>query len=235
MNSVLINPFVAVCPNETLSAAGLFSKVPVEATLVHKDGDKMIRAAVLACLISAMLATSALANSGCKVALHVERHRNMSCSGLPGIETCDAINHTYSGCDDIDVFPVFYDIYGITGAMVGLTWPDSWGSCAFTPCGFDFLISDIVHPGDSFAGTWTACQYIRSAVVGFGWLAPSSGGRICPIADPSGFMGVTDCEFVQFEPVAVFCAGACGTDGDNPCGGGVSEEKTWGSIKSMYR
>ena len=195
----------------------------------------MRKPALLAWLVLAMLAASALANSDCKMALHVVRHSNMNCNGLPRIETCLDIKHTYDACDDVDVFPVVYDVYGITNVIVGLTWPDSWGSCAFTPCGFDLIISDIVRPGDWFSGVWTECQYVRSAVVGFGWLAPTSSGQICPVPDPNGNLGVSDCEFVEFDFAAVFCAGVCGREGQNPCGGGVSEDKTWGAIKSMYR
>lgn len=190
--------------------------------------------ALLLCLLAAVFAASCLAAEANKVAVHVQRHTNMNCAGLPILESCADIRYTYDGCDDIDVFPVVYDIYGVTNVVIGLDWPASWGSCAFTPCGFDLQMSDIVYPGDWVSGAWSECRHMRSCVVGFGWLAPSSGGRICPFPNPGGELGVVDCDLVFHSAAAVFCAGVCGADGDSPCGG-ASEEKTWGSIKSMYR
>lgn len=213
----------------------MFSKVALEAKLTHKDGDPMRKSALPACLLLILLAAQATAGANHKIAVHVLPHANRNCNSLPGIQGCNDIKYTHDGCGDVDVFPVAYDLSGVTAVEVGLTWPDSWGSCAFTPCGFDLLMSEIVYPGDWLSGAWTECQYVRAVVVGFGWLAPTSGGRICPSPNPLGFMGVTDCEFIQLEFAAAYCAGVCGMDGENPCGGGVSEDKTWGSIKSMYR
>lgn len=195
----------------------------------------MAKAALLAWLMTGLLVVSAFGSSDHKIAVHVLPHSNTNCNGLPRIYGCKDIQYTYDGCDDVDVFPVVYDVGGITGIDVGLSWPASWGSCAFTPCGFDLMIHDIVHPGDWVTGTWVECQSMTTAVVGFGWLAPNSGGEICPSPNTMGFMGVTDCDYTQYEASATFCAGVCGTDGEDPCGGGVSEAKTWGSIKSMYR
>ena len=213
----------------------MFGRVPSEAILTHKDGDTMKNVVLLICLAALAVAAPALANPDNKMAVHVARHTSVNCSGLPVVRTCADIKHTYDGCGDIDVFPVVYDIYGITSIQVGLTWPDSWGSCAFTPCGFDLTIGGMAFPGDHFTGAWSECHYISSHIVGVGWLASSSGGIICPVPDPLGVLGVTDCEFIQHQASAIFCAGACGASGDDPCGGGVSEEKTWGAIKSMYR
>jgi hypothetical protein len=202
----------------------------------HKDGVLMRKLVSFAFIAVMMFTASASSSSDCKIAIHVQPHANPSCNRLPTLDGCLDIEHTYTGCEDVDVFPVVYDISGLTGIEVGITWPDSWGSCAFRPCGFDLLIhGEITNPGDYLAGTWTECQYVNSVVAGYGWLAPTSAGRVCPFSSPTGFMGVTDCGYTKHEASAVFCAGVCGAEGDNPCGGGISEDKTWGSIKSMYR
>ena len=191
---------------------------------------------IIAGIAVVLLAASSFAGSDCKIAVHVLPHATTSCNRLPDVPSCMDGSHTYDGCDDIDAFPVVYDIYGVTGVAFGLTWPDDWGSCAFTPCGFDLIISgEIVNPGDSFSGTWHECQYMNSLVAGVGWLLPTSPGRICPSPYYEGRTGVTDCDFVEHDVSVVYCAAACGAEGDDPCGGGISLEKTWGSIKSMYR
>jgi len=217
----------------------LFGKVPVKQRPRHKDGVLMTRPLLFAFLLSVMvaaLAACASAGSDHKIAIHVLPHSSRACGNLPEVPGCVDINHTLAGCGDVDVYPVIYDISGITGIEIGLTWPEAWGSCAFTPCGMDFTISEIHWPGDGISGTWLECQTTRSIVIGFGWLAPTSAGLICPSPHRiSGFIGVTDCSYAEFGPSAVFCAGVCGAEGDDPCGGPSSEGKTWGSIKSMYR
>ena len=189
------------------------------------------------CAVLTATAPAAHAGSNHKIAIHVLSHERRTCdSGLPRIQTCKDIQYTYDACTDIDVFPIFFDLSGVTGIEVGLMWPGSWGSCAFTPCGFDFVIGTIEQPGDAMAGTWYQCRHDLCVVAGYGWLAPSSGGEICPVPSAvTDFMGVTDCDFVQYPPAAYYCAGACGTGGENPCGGGISEGKSWGAIKSMFK
>jgi hypothetical protein len=205
----------------------------------HKDGGVMRKLTLLAFVMTALTAASALAGSNAdhKVAIHVALHDGRNCnSGLPDIRSCKDIDYTYDGCMDVDVFPIFYDLAGVRGIQIGLTWPASWGSCAFTACGFDYIIGEIVNPEDGFAGTWAECQYVRQVIAGYGWLGPSSGGFICPVPNRiTGRIGVADCDFVEDPPAEIYCGGACGKRGDDPCGGGFSEDKTWGNIKAMFR
>jgi len=217
----------------------LFGTVPVRRRPGHKDGVLMMRILLFAFLVSvivAAMAACASAGSDHKIAVHVLPHSGRTCGSLPEVPGCMDINHTLAGCGDVDVYPVVYDISGITGIEVGLTWPEAWGSCAFTPCGIDFVISEIKWPGDGISGTWQECQNDRSIVIGFGWLAPTSAGLICPSPlRTTGFIGVADCGYATYPPSAMFCAGVCSAEGDDPCGARVSEDRTWGSIKSMYR
>ena len=217
----------------------MFDRVRVEETSESKYGGTMRPIPLLVFIVTALLGLSALAgdNADHKIAVHVAPHAGRNCSsGIPDISTCKDIDYTYDSCTDIDVFPIIYDLYGVTGVQLGLTWPTSWGSCAFTACGFHYVIGEIVNPGDGFAGTWHDCQHIRQVIVGFGWLGPMSGGLICPTENPyTGLLGTSDCDFEEDPPAQVFCAGACGEAGDDPCGGGFSEDKTWGGIKAMFR
>lgn len=199
----------------------------------------MIRLMLLALAITALIAATVLAGSNAnhKVAIHVALHESRDCnSGLPDIRSCKDIAYNFDGCADVDVFPIFYDLAGVTGIQLGLRWPTSWGSCAFTPCGFEFIIGGIVNPDDGFAGTWSECQYVSQVVTGYGWLGPLSDGAICPVPNlTTGLIGVSDCDFAEDAPAEIYCGGACGRKGDDPCGGGFSEEKTWGNIKAIFR
>jgi hypothetical protein len=215
-------------------------KVITDGLPEHKDGDVMVKAALFTALVIILFSTAGSTNSDHKIAVHVLPFGSRTCgSGLPDMDDCREINHTHAGCEDIHFFPVIFDVWGIAGVQFGFTWPASWGTCAYTPCGSDFTIGQVVKPGDWIACTWRQCQYDNYLVTGFGWLAASSAGRICPVAGTgTDFIGVTGCQGEnpqEFEAAALFCAGVCGQSGDDPCGGGVSEEKTWGAIKSMYR
>jgi hypothetical protein len=46
---------------------------------------------------------------------------------------------------------------------------------------------------------------------------------------------VADCDGAQDEPVEIFCAGIGGTAGEDPCGSRISEDKSWGSVKGLFR
>ena len=205
----------------------------------HKDGGIMRSPGFIIFFIAVLssLPVRAGSNADHKVAIHIAPHDARNCnSGLPDIRSCRDIDYTHDGCMDVDAFPVFYDLSGVTAVQIGLSWPESWGSCAFTPCGFDLVIGEIVNPQDGFAGTWDECRDMWLAIAGYAWLGPTSGGLICPAPNPiTGLIGVADCTYLEDPPSAVFCAGACGQRGDDPCGGGVSENKTWGNIKAMFR
>jgi hypothetical protein len=199
----------------------------------------MIKLALPAFVMTLLIAASAIAGSNAdhKVAIHVALHESRTCnSGLPDLRSCKDIAYTFDGCTDVDVFPIFYDLAGVTAIQLGLSWPVSWGSCAFTACGFDFVIGEIVDPEDGMAGTWNDCRYVSRVIVGYGWLGPLSAGIVCPVPNrTTGRIGVTDCDYSEDEPAGIYCGGACGKMGDDPCGGDFSEDKTWGNIKAMFR
>lgn len=192
-----------------------------------------------ASLISLLIISTCLAGGeSVKVALHVRAHNaKQSCANLPVIEGCGDINATYAGCGDVDVFTVFFDFDGCTGAHWGLTWPAEWGSGATTHCG-DLSIGGIVDPGDWVAVTYMNCQPGPVIVVAWTWLMGAwSPGVVYPVAAPPEwpFAGITDCDFVEWEAVCTFGAGICGACGDDPCGPSATEAATWGTVKSMFR
>jgi hypothetical protein len=198
---------------------------------------------ILAIALALMLFASAAfagMNANVKVAVHVDVHKSRTCSkNFATITGCADIVFTWTvTCPtDIDVFPVFFDLVGVTGVQHNMTWPEAtWYSCAYTKCAGDFQIGDIVNTGDGVAYTWSTCQYVPVVVCGFGWLWASTPGLICLGPNPTtGLLSATDCNFAEDEPICVFCAGACGLVGDDPCDPTATEPSTWGSIKSMFR
>jgi hypothetical protein len=173
-----------------------------------------------------------------KAAVHILEAGGGSCQeGLPLIETCEDIVTTYEGCGEVNIFPVFYDLTEVAGIQHGLTWPESWGSCTFTQCAGDLTLGEIVNPGDGISCKWEECQDVSVVVTGYGSLSAISPGEIRIVPNPSSsLISTTDCHFIDSPPAQTFYAGACGVDGENPCGGTVGTvPKTWGQIKSMFR
>jgi hypothetical protein len=178
------------------------------------------------------------ANEGHTVAIHVISHGSTTCTkGFPAIDDCEDVVYEYESCDDIDVFPVFLDLSGVTGIQYGLTWPSAWGSCAYTACVGDFTIGDIEDPGDGIAHSWSECQNVSIVVAGYGWLSPSGSGLVCPTLNPRTYkIGTSDCDFVEDSAYETYCAGVCGGDGEDPCPYPTGRNpSTWGKIKRMFR
>lgn len=189
-------------------------------------------------LVVFVAAISHAGNENVKVALHVQAHNaTQTCDNLPQIEGCSDIVTTYPGCDDVDVFAVFFDMEEFHATEHGLLWPTEWGTGVTSHCG-DLFIGDIVVPGDWMALSWFDCQPSSVGVVAWTWLVASSPGAIDPIPRPGGILGVTDCLHGVYREWPVICAmgaGVCGIYGDDPCGPSAAEPSTWGSIKAMFR
>lgn len=178
-------------------------------------------------------------NAGHKVAVHVTSHdpRTVCTKFFPVIDGCEDIVYEYESCEDVDIFPVFLDLVGVTGIEYGLTWPIAWGTCDFMACAGDYRIGEIREPGDGIAHAWKQCQGVSMVVAGFCRLSPSDSGLVCPTENPTTFhIGTSDCAFSEDEPYETYCTGVCGEEGENPCGYPTSTDRsTWGKIKRMFR
>ena len=179
-------------------------------------------------------------NASVRVAVHVlPRDCDRGCSRkFPEISDPCNIKATQEGCGDFDFFPVFYDLNECLGVQYAVVWPGSY-SCIFSMCAFSH-IGEIVWPGDWIAQCFEDCQTGFSVIPGWGWITVNEPGRICIAPDPfSGQIKVLDCSCGQIDnPVATYCAGVCGAEGDDPCTESIAkatEATTWGAIKGMFR
>jgi uncharacterized repeat protein (TIGR01451 family) len=178
---------------------------------------------ILALALGFALAMPAAAQAGrnpvAKAAVHLLPHAERSCSKeFPSITGCEDIVTTYAGCQDIDVFPVFFNLTEYSGMEYGLTWPGA-ETCAFTSCS-DLSIGQIVNSGDGISHAWAACHPDPVAVPGWGWMGAVDYGSICLVDRPGAdAIYVGDCDGALDEPIAIFCSGVCGNAGDDPCGG----------------
>jgi hypothetical protein len=201
---------------------------------------------VLACLaVSVAIVTwgtsaSGGANSEHKLAIHVKPHPTSCTTGHPRFTNCTQITFTYAGCGEVDIVPVFYDLTEYRANEFGLEWPAQWGSMSWLRCRGDVAVGTITRSGDGTAIAWSSCQRTWSIAPGFGWLSPSSGGRVCPIRDlPTNDWGTVDCApepgpYYDY-PAFVYCAGICGAAGDDPCNQPGSAGSTWGEIKAIFK
>jgi hypothetical protein len=201
----------------------------------------MDRIVIIALLVLAFTASTCRAgDEDVKVALHVQEHdADQSCDNLPAIAGCGDISTTYSGCGEVDVFTVFFDFDGCTGAEWALTWPEEWGTALTTSCG-DFTIGTITAPGDWVATTWSTCQPGPAIIPAWTRLTAGGPGRVDPIPKyrpgrMDYFLGIANCSFAEINVMCAFGVGVCGMYGGDPCGPTASEPTTWGLIKGMFR
>ncbi len=182
-------------------------------------------------------------NTNAKVAVHVMPHAARTCTDeFPVIADCSDI---VASCpaNDIDFFPVFYDLASFKGFEYSVDWPGTY-SCAFTSCS-DLTIGSIVFPAgtvpywdgtDRVAHAWGTCQLDHIAVPGWGWICEPGPATITIVASSgSGYLQIGDCDQAWNEPVSNFNAGMGGAAGQLPCGPAPVDGTTWGSIKRMFK
>ena len=198
---------------------------------------------VIAIAVPILLATAWACSAGdedVKIAIHVQAHNaEQTCESRPVIMSCGDIQTTYSDCEDVDVFGVYFDFDGLTCAEYGLAWPEEWGTGVTTSCG-DLTMGNITHPGDWISLAWTECQPGPTMISAWTWLSADGPGVVAPVPRPATgglppFLGIADCEFVQIQVMCALGAGVCGICGDDPCGPSATEAGTWGAIKVMFR
>lgn len=192
-----------------------------------------------------LVAGSALAGLGHnpvhKAAIHIKNHPTSCAVNYPTFANCVAIQHTYGGCGDVDVMPVFFDLSEFTSVDFGLTWwinPSL--SMVWTRCLGAGAVGTISHSGDGTVITWGACQQAYSVAPGYGWLSVSGPEIIYPDRNPVTLRcGVTDCQpspGPYFDSSSQYSAGGiCGIVGDDPCTPVGTRHSTWGAIKAMLR
>lgn len=200
----------------------------------------MLRTGVLVAVFCVLLFTAGFAGSNAthKIGLHVLPHDARSCSeNFPVITQCPEIIHSYPGCGEIDVFPVFFDVVEVSAIEYGLFWPPVWGNCVYTTCSGDVTSGNIVSSGDGISHHWSNCHQAWVIIPGYAWLdIQGLAGAIAPVANPgTGFIGTTDCDGLSDVPVGAYSAGVCGVPGDDPCCLCGTEKTTWGQIRMMFR
>lgn len=205
----------------------------------HRYIAQMILLAVA--VVSLLLAGTVLAGNNLyyKAALHIAPHEERTCeAGWPEIADCTEINTVFPGCDDFDVFPVFFDLAEARRLEYGLSWPAQWGDCVFMSCAGDHTTGSIVSTGDGIAHEWDQCHQAEVVVTGYAWFSsPVAPGQLILIPNPqTGFLGATDCDGTRDFAIGLAVSGVCGIPGDNPCDCGcASEPRTWSELKSMFR
>jgi len=193
---------------------------------------------VMVIALVASMACSCFAGNNplAKVAVHVRAHNSkLGCTVSPAIETCLDIVTT-EPTYNVDAFPIFYELTEFKALEYGLNWPAEWGTGTFTSCS-DLTIDGIVNPGDGVAHSWFVCQGTVSAP-GFLWLYASAPGNICVVNNPNSVDGpgiyIVDCSQGVDNPMSNFCAGAYGSDGEDPCQD-ATDPTTWSAIKQIFR
>lgn len=178
----------------------------------------------------------------CMIAIHVRPHQQTTtCTQIASdVNDCDEIVTTTGSCD-VDVFPVFFEIFECQGSGYGLTWPIEWGEMAFTSCS-DVTEGSLALPGDGISHSWTSCRTDHMVIPGYGRLIAASPGLIELIPHPTtGMISLTTCRGYEYQVIPmgglVHRAGVCGAAGDRvECGGPQRTlPTTWSAIKAMFR
>jgi hypothetical protein len=187
-------------------------------------------------------------NTEAKVAVHVLAHESRTCvDGLPTITDCFDIISTCPG-NDVDFFPVFFDLVEYTGVEYSVEWPGTY-SCGFTSCS-DLTIGNIIWPAgtvpledrtDWISHAWFDCHTEPVAIPGWGWIYEPVPAMIRIVANTEGgFIWVAECGepgsvYELNEPVCNFAAGIAGAIGESACQPSSVRSSTWGGIKHLFR
>jgi hypothetical protein len=196
----------------------------------------MARYIAISALLAAALVGSVQAGTNrgdARVAVHVVSHGPRSCSqGLPvDISGCEDIVTTEPGAE-VDAFPVFFDLAEYQGCEYALCWPGLY-SAVFTSCS-DLTIGEITRNGDGISHAWYSCRSGPVCIPGWAWISDYGAVCVCPHPE-GGAIAIGDCEGELDDVAAVTCAGIGGHAGDDPCGGEVKDQRTWGEIKDLFK
>jgi hypothetical protein len=176
-------------------------------------------------------------NPDVKVGIHVLPHDpERACYlNFPVVDDPGDIVFTYDGCEEVDFFPVFFDLTECKGVQYAVVWPGSQ-SCNFTICSFSH-IGEIVHSGDWIAQCWQDCKTGYAVIPGWGEVTMDHYGLVCLAPDPFvEDIAILDCHENVDYPIANFCAGVCGRVGEDPLyADQATVPSTWGEIKSLFR
>ena len=201
--------------------------------------------------IGLVLVVSGLAlagnNPNVKVGVHVLPHDpERGCYlNFPVVDDPSDIVFTYDGCgEEVDFFPIFFDLTECNCVEYAVVWPGSQ-TCTFTICSYSH-IGQLVNSGDWIAQCWRDCPSGYATIPGWGEVTMDTPGYVCLAEAPAtGMISILDCDGAIDEPTANFCAGVCGTIGQNPCTAGIpgtigendqeTDLTTWGGIKSLFR
>jgi hypothetical protein len=177
-----------------------------------------------------------------KVGVHVVPHEDRTCTrSFPTITTCSDIVATCAA-NDVDFFPVFYDLSEYHAVEYSVDWPGTY-SCVFTACCFS-QFGTIRWPAgtvpaelaeDQITQAFEVCQPGPVLIPGWGWIYEPGPANIRVVPHSvTGVIGVLDCGEIIDEPICSFAAGIGGAEGEQPCGPSVTEPSTWGAIKAMF-
>ena len=195
---------------------------------------------VLLLVASMTLGSTAFAGSNLnyKAALHVVAHQPRDCdTSWPVVGGCEEIRTTYPGCDDFDVFPVFFDLVEVKRIEYAINWPADWGTCVYTACAGDNIIGDIAYPGEGIAHEWNDCHRAGVVIPGYAHFeGPVSPGLLVLAPNPAtGVLGATDCAGRRDFAIGLAAAGVCGIPGEDACDCGCGQGyQTWGAIKALF-
>jgi hypothetical protein len=188
-----------------------------------------------------VLAVSSVAiagsNPNVKVGIHVLPHdpERWCYLNFPVINDPSEIVFTYEGCEEVDFFPVFFDLNECLCVEYAVVWPGNQ-TCSFNPCSYSH-IGEIIEPGDWIAHCWDGCKTDYAVIPGWGEVTMDHYGLVCLAPTPeSGRIGILDCNDRIDTPIANFCAGVCGRVGEDPLQDDqATVSGTWGGVKSMFR
>ena len=198
----------------------------------------MKRAICISAAVLLVMAGSAPggANPFAKGAVHIMPHTERTCTtDFPVIYNCTDIVTTVAATD-IDVFPVFFDLYEYKEFVYSLNWT-SGSSCVFTSC-TDYSIGSVVWSGDGIVQGWNECQTGNSVVTGWGHIQ-GEGYVYMYMHYELNIGGVYDCagnlDGVCYSYWSGFGGFAIGDDPCEPVDPSAADESTWGQIKAMFR